>query len=163
MGDDLPSQQPERGRYGRTLGRLDDAPAGPLIVATLLAHIQVKPGHETAFEAIAAELYRETHLKEHGCLRYEYWRGAAPGFYYSLLSFEDFHGFLRHQTSDHHEEASPRIGDTCLSVKLEWVDPIGESSPLPPTRMQALPEGADDKTTLHHKVFAAIMQEWWPS
>ena len=93
-------------------------------MATLLAHIQVKPGREADFEAIAAELYRDTHLEETGCLRYEYWRGAAPGFYYSLLSFEDFHAFLRHQVSDHHETASPRIGDVCQKVKLEWVDPL---------------------------------------
>jgi len=130
-------------------------------MATLLAHIQVKPGHEADFEAIAAELHRDTHLEETGCLRYEYWRGAAPGFYYSLLSFEDFHAFLRHQVSDHHEAASPRIGDVCEKVKLEWVDPLDDSSPLPPTRMQALPEGADEKTTLYHEAFAALTQEWW--
>jgi quinol monooxygenase YgiN len=130
-------------------------------MATLLAHIQVKPGQEAAFEAIAAELYRDTHLEERGCLRYEYWRGAAPGFYYSLLSFEDFRGFLRHQVSDHHEAASPRIGETCESVKLEWVDPIPESSPLPRTSMQDLPADTDAKTTKYHEVFAAIVQEWW--
>ena len=130
-------------------------------MATLLAHIQVKPGREADFEAIAAELYRDTHLEETGCLRYEYWRGAAPGFYYSLLSFEDFHAFLRHQVSDHHETASPRIGDVCQKVKLEWVDPLGDSSPLPPTRMQTLPDGADEKTTRYHEAFAAVTQDWW--
>ena len=130
-------------------------------MATLLAHIQVKRGREAEFEAIAAKLYAETHRNETGCLRYEYWRGAEPGFYYSLLSFDDFHGFLRHQVSDHHEEASPGIQDICADVKLEWVDPIGESSPLPPTRMQGLPEGADEKTTLYHKLFAAVTQAWW--
>lgn len=130
-------------------------------MATLLAHIQVKPGREAEFEAIAAELYRDTHRQEKGCLRYEYWRGAEPGFYYSLLSFDDFHGFLRHQVSDHHEAASPGIQEICLSVKLEWVDPIGDSSPLPPTRMQDLPEGADKKMTLYHELFAAVTQQWW--
>jgi quinol monooxygenase YgiN len=109
-------------------------------MATLLAHIQVKEGRESEFEAIAADLYRETHANEPACLRYEYWRGAEPGHYYSLLSFEDFHAFLRHQTSDHHEVASPRIGDT-------W---------------QALPASADEKTTRYHEVFAAVVQEWWP-
>ncbi len=130
-------------------------------MATLLAHIQVKPGREAEFEAIAAELYRDSHEKEPGILRYEYWRGAKPGSYYSLLSFDDFHGFLRHQVSAHHEAASPRIGETCQSVRLEWVDPIRESSPLPETRMQGLPAGADAKTTKYHEVFAAIVQEWW--
>ena len=131
-------------------------------MATLLAHIQVKKGREAEFEAVAAELYRETHDREPACLRYEYWRGAEPGRYYSLLAFEDFHAFLRHQLSPHHEAASPRIGDTCETVRLEWVDPIAESSELPATEMQALPEGADEKTTRHHELFAAVVQEWWP-
>jgi quinol monooxygenase YgiN len=131
-------------------------------MATLLAHIQVKAGREAEFEAIAAELYRETHANEPACLRYEYWRGAEPGHYYSLLAFDDFHAFLRHQVSDHHEKASPRIGDTCENVRLEWVDPLADASGLPVTRMQSLPEGADEKTTLYHKVFAAVVQEWWP-
>jgi quinol monooxygenase YgiN len=131
-------------------------------MATLLAHIQVKKGREAEFEAIAADLYRETHAHEPACLRYEYWRGAERGHYYSLLSFQDFDAFLRHQLSDHHEQASPRIGDTCESVRLEWVDPIAESSGLPPTRMQPLPGGADEKTTRYHRVFAAVVPEWWP-
>jgi quinol monooxygenase YgiN len=130
-------------------------------MATLLAHIKVKPGRESDFESIAAKLYRDTLAEEPDILRYEYWRGAEPGVYYSLLCFEDFHGFLRHQVSDHHEAASPSIGDTCESVKLEWVDPVGESSPLPRTRMQGLPDGADEKTKRYHKAFAVVVQEWW--
>ena len=131
-------------------------------MATLLAHIQVKKGCEADFEEIAAGLYRETHAQESGCLRYEYWRGAEPGFYYALLAFDDFHAFLRHQTSDHHESASPRIGDTCENVKLEWIDPVESSSPLSPTRLQELPHAADEKTTLYHKVYAVVVQDWWP-
>ena len=94
-------------------------------------------------------------------MRFQTFGFAEPGFYYSLLSFDDFHGFLRHQVSDHHEAASPGIQEICLSVKLEWVDPLGDSSPLPPTRMQALPDGADEKTTHYHEAFAAVAQEWW--
>ena len=56
-------------------------------MATLLAKIQVKPGREAEFEAIAADLYRDTHAHESECIRYEYWRGAESGHYYSLLSF----------------------------------------------------------------------------
>ncbi len=131
-------------------------------MATLLAHIQVKPGREAEFETIAAELYRATHENEPACLRYEYWRGAEPGHYYSLLAFADFHAFLRHQVSDHHEEASPRIGEVCEKVKLEWVDPIGDASDLPATAMQPVPDGADAKTTRYHELFAAVVQAWWP-
>jgi quinol monooxygenase YgiN len=130
-------------------------------MATLLAHIQVKEGREAEFEAIVAELHRATHADEPACLRYEYWRGAEPGHYYALLGFEDFHAFLRHQLSEHHERASPRIGDTCESVRLEWVDPIPDASGLPATEMQALPEAADEKTRRYHEIFAAVVQEWW--
>ena len=38
---------------------------------------------------------------------------------------------------------------------------MGDSSPLPATRMQALPEGADEKTALYHELFAADIQAWW--
>ena len=33
---------------------------------------------------------------------------------------------------------------------------------VPAAEMQALPDGADEKTTLYHEVFAAVVQEWWP-
>jgi quinol monooxygenase YgiN len=131
-------------------------------MATLLAHIRVKPGREADFEAIAAELHRATHAHDTGLLRYEYWRGADAGSYYTLLAFSDFHAFLRHQVSDHHELAGPKIGEVCADVKLEWIDPIPESSPLPRTRMQPLPADADEKATLYHGVFAAKIQDWWP-
>ncbi len=132
-------------------------------MATLLAHIRVKPGCESEFEEIARTLHRDTHANETGCLRYEYWRGAEPRLYYSLLSFEDYDAFLRHQTSDHHEEASPRIAEVCEDVKLEWVDPVPGAADSPPTEMQPLPEGADEKTALYHRVFAAQVQDWWRS
>ncbi len=131
-------------------------------MATLLAHIRVKPSREKDFETIAAELHDATHAAESGCLRYEYWRGAEPGFYYALLAFEDFHAFLRHQTSDHHEAASPRLGEVCESVNLEWVDPMPGASPLPETRMQEVPADADDLTRRYHGLFAATVQAWWP-
>jgi len=131
-------------------------------MATLLAHIEVKEGREEEFERIAAKLYRDTRALESDWLRYEYWRGAEARHYYSLLSFQDFRAFLRHQVSDHHEEASPRIADVCADVRLEWVDPVGEASDLPSTRMQPLPEDADEKTKLYHRIFAAVVQDWWP-
>lgn len=131
-------------------------------MATLLVHIMVKEGRESEFEAIAAELYRATHAHDTGCLRYEYWRGAERGLYYSLLSFEDHAAFLRHQLSHHHEAASPRIGELCRTLKLEWVDPLPGASPLPATAMQPLPKGASEKAELYHRIFAAVVQDWWP-
>ena len=129
-------------------------------MATLLAHIQVKPGREADFEAIASELGRGT-WPEPGNRHYEYLRGAKPGLYYCLLAFDDFHAFLAHQTSDHHESASPLLSDLVDDIRLEWVDPVGGASKLPETDMQPLPEGADALTTRYHRLFAATVQDWW--
>lgn len=129
-------------------------------MATILAHIQVQPGRERDFEAIARELHAATD-REPGKRHYEYWRGAKPGLYYCLLAFDDFHAFLEHQTSDHHEEASPKLGELVAKIRLEWVDPVEGASTLPPTRAQPLPPDADDLTTRYHKLFAPELQAWW--
>ena len=130
-------------------------------MATLLAHITVKPGSEARFEGIARELYERTHALETGVLRYEYWRGNDPRTYYTLLSFDDHRAFIDHQTSDHHETASPAIGETVESLRLEWVDPIVHASPLPTTAAQAAPEGADELTVTYTDRFAADVADWW--
>ena len=130
-------------------------------MATLLAHIRVREGCEERFETIASELYVQTHASEKGCRRYEYWRGAERCLYYSLLSFDDFDAFLVHQTSDHHENASPALGELISNIELEWLDPLAKASDLPATEMQPLPDAADDKTRTYHRVFAATVQEWW--
>ena len=129
-------------------------------MATILAHIQVHPGRESDFEALVASLHDAT-LEEEANRHYEYWRGAKPGFYYCVLAFDDFNSFIVHQTSDHHEEASPRLGELIQDMKLEWVDPVQGASSLPPTNEQALPEDADDLTRRYHKLFAATIQDWW--
>jgi len=132
-------------------------------VATILAQINVHEGREREFEAIAAELHRLTHERESGVRHYEYWRGADPGLYYCLLAFDDFHAFLAHQTSEHHESASPKLGEAIRDMKLEWVDPVAGASKLGPTKMQELPDGADELTRRYHRIFAARLQEWWES
>ena len=65
-------------------------------MATILAHITVKPGCAARFEQIAAELYRATHDHEPNVRRYEYWRGAEPDTYYTLLSYDTFAEFIEH-------------------------------------------------------------------
>jgi len=130
-------------------------------MATLLAHITVKPGCETRFEGIARELFERTHAVETGVLRYEYWRGHDPRTYYTLLSFDDHRAFITHQTSDHHETASPAIGETVESLRLEWVDPIAAASPLPTTAAQDAPDGADELTVKYTDRFAAVVADWW--
>ncbi|MFK8023786.1 MAG: putative quinol monooxygenase [Ilumatobacter sp.] len=130
-------------------------------MATLLAHITVEPGHEARFESIARTLYERTHSSEAGVVRYEYWRGADPSSYYTLLSFTDHRAFITHQTSDHHEDASPQIGDCVTAIRLEWVDPIADASDLVATEMQSAADDADDLTSRYTDRFAADVADWW--
>ncbi len=129
-------------------------------MATILAHIQIHPGRAPDFEALVRDLHRAT-SREPGKRHYEYWRAASPDLYYCLLAFDDFHAFLTHQTSDHHEAASPRLGELIAKMRLEWVDPVQGASDLPPTRMQDLPTDADALTRRYHELFAPKLQDWW--
>jgi len=129
-------------------------------MATILAHIRIREGREESFEALVAELHRET-SREPGMRHYEYWRGATPGLYYCLLAFDDFHAFLAHQTSEHHEAASPKLGELIEKMRLEWVDPVKGASDLPPTEMQPLPADADALAARYHELFAPTLQAWW--
>jgi quinol monooxygenase YgiN len=130
-------------------------------MATILAHLTIKPGCEQRFEAIAKDLFAGTHLHEPKMLRYEYWRGHDPRTYYTLLSFDDHRAFIEHQVSDHHESASPQLGEVCESIRLEWVDPIAGASDLPPTDHQPAAEGADELTRRYTDRFAAKVADWW--
>ncbi len=130
-------------------------------MATILAHIQIKTGRERDFEAVARALHEATHRRESAVIHYEYWRGATPSLYYCLLAFDDFNAFIAHQTSDHHETASPMLAELIADMKLEWVDPVGGASRLPPTDKQPLPDGADELSQRYHRIFAATLQDWW--
>jgi quinol monooxygenase YgiN len=130
-------------------------------MATLLAHITVRPGTEADFEALARTLYESTHATETAVRHYEYWRGAEPRTYYTLLSFDDHRGFIAHQTSDHHETASPELGRMIESLRLEWVDPVPGASALVRTRMQSASPDADQFTRDYTDRFAAVLADWW--
>ncbi len=129
-------------------------------MATILAHINIHPDREAEWETLVRELYASTQT-ESGKLHYQYWRGNEPGLYYCLLAFEDFNSFIAHQTSDHHESASPIMQDMIADMKLEWVDPVTGASDLPATNSQALPENANELTTQYHSLFAADVADWW--
>ncbi|MFM8649579.1 MAG: putative quinol monooxygenase [Actinomycetota bacterium] len=130
-------------------------------MATILAHLKVKEGSERAFEEISRDLYQASHAGEEGLLRYEYWRGSEPRTYYTLLSFTDFAAFITHQTSDHHEAASPKLGAVLEGLRLEWVDPLVDASPLLPTEAQDLSAAEDALTRLYAQRFAAQVAPWW--
>ncbi len=130
-------------------------------MATMLAHITVREGQEAAFETIVRRLYEATHRLEPNVVRYEYWRGAAPRTYYTLLSYPDFLSFIVHQTSDHHESASPEFRPVFEAFKIEWVDPIVGASPMVPTQHQDAPADADELTALYAQRFRAEIAPWW--
>ena len=130
-------------------------------MATILAHLTIKPGCEAQFEQIATGLHDGTHANETKVLRYEYWRGEAPRTYYTLLSFTDHQAFIEHQVSDYHEDASPLLGEVCEKIRLEWVDPLQSASSLPPTNAQPAPPGANELTVRYTDAYAAQVADWW--
>lgn len=128
-------------------------------MATLLAHIRVRPGAEKRFEQIARELHDATHACEPDVRRYEYWRGAEPGTYYTLESFGDFAGFLAHEASPHHLGALPALREVLQDVRLQWVDPIVGASPFAPTDLAPPPDATDLET--YSERYGAKAQDWW--
>jgi quinol monooxygenase YgiN len=130
-------------------------------MATILVHLRTHPGREADFERVVAELWRQTHGKETGVRRYEYWRGAETSTYYALLSFADHNAFIIHQASDHHETMSPQLRDVVASMRLEWVDPLADASDLPATEPQSLPIDATTREGEQAQRFPAEVQEWW--
>jgi len=130
-------------------------------MATILAHVTVKPGKERQWEQTARSLYEGTHANETAVRRYEYWRGAEPRTYYVLLSFEDYRGFLAHQSAEHHEDEVGPIGDAVESMWLEWVDPLSEASPLVPTEMQHPGRDAGELAATYAVSHPAEVQDWW--
>lgn len=130
-------------------------------MATLLAHIRIREGCEARFEELARAMYERTHADEDDVRRYEFWRGADPRTYYCLESFADLHGFLCHQTSDHHEGYGPDLRDVIEDMRLEWVDPISGASPLVPTNNQDLPHDATELMKQYYPRFAHLTADWW--
>jgi len=128
-------------------------------MATILARLRVHPGKASTFEDTIRPLYADTHALEPACRRYEYWRGSEPDVYYCLLSFDDFLGFMTHQTSDHHE--APDFPALLAEIQLEWVDPIAGASELAPTNPQALPPEASELLQTYANAHAFTVPEWW--
>jgi quinol monooxygenase YgiN len=130
-------------------------------MSSLLAKIQIHPGKEAQFEDVMAFMYRQTHSSEEGVLRYEYWRGRAPGFYYCLLSFRDAVTFWQHQASDHHEGEMQRFGECIAELDLEVIDPVQQASPLPPTIEGHAPLQESAAVQEQAKLFPITEQQWW--
>ena len=54
-------------------------------MATILAHIEIKPGKEAQGEAIMTDMVRQTFEQEDQVLCCEYFKGREPLHYYCLL------------------------------------------------------------------------------
>lgn len=128
-------------------------------MATILAHIKIFAGKEQEFEKIIRPLYEASHRLEPKLRRYEYWRGTEPGQYYCLLSFDDFVGFMEHQSSDHHE--APDFPALLENIQLEWLDPVAGASDLVATEPQELPADANDLMREYAKNYSVQVQDWW--
>jgi quinol monooxygenase YgiN len=128
-------------------------------MATLLCHIEINPGKQLEFEAVMKEMYRRTHAEEPDCVRYEYYRGAKPNCYYSLLSFTDRFAFLQHQVSDYHEGFD--FAAMIKSLEMEWLDPVAQASPLIATESTPLPDTASETIKTAAETFVISVQSWW--
>lgn len=128
-------------------------------MATLLAHIRIKPGQAPIWEATMRELVANTRAHEPDMLRYEYWRAQEPLCYYGLLSFKDKAAFFAHQDADYHR--SPAYGDMIDAIRLEFVDPVPDAAPLPPTANPALPADAPDNITEWETQSPVQLAAWW--
>ena len=130
-------------------------------MSTLLAKIQIHPGKEEEFEDVMKYMYEQTHGTEEGVLRYEYWRGREPGFYYCLLSFRDAETFWRHQASDHHEGEMERFAACIAELDLETVDPVRQAAPLPATQEGVIPDGLPEDVRQQAETYPIALASWW--
>ncbi len=129
-------------------------------MASLLAHIRIKPGKETKWEAIMQDMVKQTFATEEGVVRYEYWKGQGVNFYYCLLSFKDKLAFYHHQMSDHHE--SHDFAEVIADIKLEYIDPVqGAGGGLATTEDPALPANASDAQRKAQELFPLDIAPWW--
>jgi hypothetical protein len=130
-------------------------------MATILAHIVIREGKEAEFEALVSDVYTASHATEKALRAYEYWRAAEPRKYYTLLSFDDYLGFMEHQVSEHHETPGPLLRDCIETISLEWVDPLPRASKLPASNPQDVPADASKAVTSYAKRFPVQVADWW--
>lgn len=128
-------------------------------MTTILAHIEIKPGKEEKFEAIMKDMVERTFSEENDVLRYEYFKGQKENFYYCLLSFKDKWAFYHHQNSDHHEGHD--FADVLKHIKLEYLDPVEDASPLPHTQDPPLTDDMPEGMKEAAKRYPSQIAGWW--
>ncbi len=128
-------------------------------MTTILAHIEIKTGMEKKFESIMKDMVEKTLADETGVLRYEYFKGQKPNFYYCLLSFEDKWAFYQHQNSDHHEGHD--FAAVLENIELEYLDPVEGASPLPHTLDPPLTDEMSEGMKKAQKLYPSQIAGWW--
>ena len=131
-------------------------------MAALLCHIQVRAGKSERFETILKDLAAHTHAHEPGCLRYEYWRGAKPDFYYAFLAFVDARAFYEHQASEYHEQYLDELLNMFDAFSIEYVDPVEKGGADLPATVDG-PLGADEggRLAAQKERYPMAVQGWW--
>lgn len=128
-------------------------------MTNILAHIEIHEGKEEKWEAIMRDMVSRTFEEETGVLRYEYFKGQKPNFYYCFLSFKDKWAFYQHQNSDHHEGHD--FAEVLKSISLEYLDPVGDANPLPHTEDPPLTSKMDEGMQKAQKLYPISLADWW--
>ena len=128
-------------------------------MATMLAHIRIKAGAEEQWEALIADLVDKTLANEPDVVRYEYWKGSEPNVWYGLLSFASKNAFFVHQDADYHRNQP--YGECIEDMRLEFVDPVSNASPLPRTENPPLPDDAPDNIREWEDQTPVQLADWW--
>jgi quinol monooxygenase YgiN len=130
-------------------------------MASILAHIVVHEGKEVAFESLAAKMFAASHETEKHLRAYGYWRAAEPQHYYTLLGFDDYMGFMEHQSSEHHEGEATALRECIASIRLEWLDPVPGASKLRPSNTQPIPSNASPTMQRYARAMPVEIATWW--
>ena len=128
-------------------------------MATLVAHIRIRPGGEERWEAVMTEMVEKTLATEENVVRYEYWKRQAPREYFCLLAFRDSLAFFEHQAADYHVNAP--FGDLIEAIELEWVDPVEGASPLARTLDPPLGSDVPKDVSAWREQTPVQLADWW--
>lgn len=129
-------------------------------MATMLAHMTVRPGKQEEWEAVMRALTLETFRREAGVIRYEFWKGEAERSYYGLLAFKDKFAYYEHQMSAAFQQVD--LEDLLEELRVEHVGPVeGAGGGLPPTNDPPLPEDAGEALRDVQARYPLRIPEWW--
>ena len=78
---------------------------------TIVVNIQVKPGREAEFEAVATELFATARKAEPGAVFYHAFRAETPGLYVMIECFEDEKALQLHRETAHFQKARPKLAE----------------------------------------------------